>query len=93
MDMHEKDEQLLRSFCDERCLKDVTYESYATAIGLYSRYHKKPFYQLLEEAEKEEREEVKWKHSKLRARLLAFRNHLMKKVISPQQLKIMSVGL
>jgi hypothetical protein len=33
MDMHEKDEQLLRSFCDERCLKDVTYESYATAIG------------------------------------------------------------
>lgn len=47
MDMHEKDEQLLRSFCDERCLKDVTYESYATAIGLYSRYHKKPFYQLL----------------------------------------------
>lgn len=40
MDMHEKDEQLLRSFCDERGLKDVTYESYATAIGLYSRYLK-----------------------------------------------------
>ena len=79
MDMHKKDEQLLRSFCDERGLKDVTYESYATAIGLYSRYHKKPFYQLLKEAEKEEKEEVKWKHSQLRARLLAFRNHLMKK--------------
>ena len=56
MIMHEKDEQLLRSFCDERCLKDVTYESYATAIGLYSRYHKKPFYQLLEEAEREKQE-------------------------------------
>ena len=79
MIMHEKDEQLLRSFCDERGLKDVTYDSYATAIGLYSRYHKKPFYQLLKEAEEEEREEVKWKHSKLRSRLLAFRNHLMKK--------------
>ena len=51
MDMHEKDEQLLRSFCDDRDLKDVTFESYATAIGLYSRYHKKPFYQLLKEAE------------------------------------------
>ena len=72
MDMHKKDEQLLRSFCDERGLKDVTYESYATAIGLYSRYHKKPFYQLLKEAEKKEKEEVKWKHSQLRARLLAF---------------------
>lgn len=32
MDMHKKDEQLLRSFCDERGLKDVTYESYATAL-------------------------------------------------------------
>lgn len=34
---------------------------------------------MLKEAEKEEKEEVKWKHSQLRARLLAFRNHLMKK--------------
>ena len=33
---------------------------------------------MLKEAE-EERDEVKWKHSKLRARLLGFRNHLMKK--------------
>ena len=77
MGMYDKDEQILRSFCDERCLKDVIYESYTTAIGWYSRYHKKPFPHLLKEAEKEEKDEVKWKHSKLRARLLAFRNHLM----------------
>ena len=53
MDMHEKDEELIKSFCDERGLKAVTLKSYTTAIGLYSRYHKTPFYKLLEEAEAE----------------------------------------
>ena len=79
MNMHEKDEQLIRSFYDGWGLKDVTYKSYTTAIGLYSIYHDKPFYQLLQEAEKEDSEDVRWKYFQLRARLLGFRNHLLQK--------------
>lgn len=38
-----------------------------------------PFHELLDEAEQEERDDVKWKCSKLRARLLGFRNDLQQK--------------
>lgn len=79
MDMNERDYQLVKAYCDERGLKAITLKSYTTAIGLYCQFHKKPFYKLLAEAEKEEREDVRWKYSKLRARLLAFRNHLLEK--------------
>lgn len=77
--MDKKDELLLQTFCDERGLKDVTKKSYTTAIGLYCRYNKMPFHELLDEAEQEERDDVKWKRSKLRARLLGFRNDLQQK--------------
>lgn len=79
MIMHEKDEQLISMFCDERGLKEVTRKSYRTAVGLYSQFHQTPFYKLLEEAEQEESENVRWKYSKLRSRLLSFRSHLLKK--------------
>jgi len=35
MDMHKKDEQLLRSFCDERGLKDVTYVKIASPPEIF----------------------------------------------------------
>ena len=79
MIMDKKDELIIKNFCYERGLKEVTIKSYTTAIGLYSQFHEMPFHELLDEAEREEQEGVKWKHSMLRTRLLAFRNHLLKK--------------
>ena len=79
MIMNDRDEQLIQGFCDERGLKEVTKNSYTTAIGLYCDFHDMCFYDLLDEAEQEERDNVRWKYSKLRSRLLSFRNHLQKK--------------
>lgn len=79
MNMNERDEQLIRGFCDERGLKEVTARSYMTSIGVYCEFHEMTFYELLEEAEEEERNNVRWKYSKLKSRLLSFRNHLLKK--------------
>lgn len=79
MIMDKKDELIIKNFCYERGLKEVTIKGYTTAIGLYSQFHEMPFHELLDEAEREEQEGVKWKHSMLRTRLLAFRNHLLKK--------------
>ena len=78
MDMNDRDEQLIRSFCDERGVQEQTRLGYMTTVGIYCQFHEMTFYELLEEAEQEERENIRWKFSKLRSRLLSFRNFLIK---------------
>ena len=79
MNMDKIDKEIIEGFCNERNLKEVTEKGYTTAIGLYVQFHQTPFHQLLQEAEKEEQENIIWKHSTLRKRLIDFRNHLLQK--------------
>ena len=77
MSMNKRDEKIVLDFCNERNLKILTKKAYMTAVLVYTQFHNCPFYQLIEEAENEQEQNINWKHSKLRKRLLDFRNHLL----------------
>lgn len=50
---------------------------YQTAVKQYCNYHDMTLEELIEEAEKEEDQGIKWKHSKLKKRLITFRHYLI----------------
>ena len=77
MSMNKRDEKIVLDFCNERNLKILTKKAYMTAVLVYTQFHNCPFYQLIKEAENEQEQNINWKHSKLRKRLLDFRNHLL----------------
>lgn len=79
MNMDKIDKQIVYAFCKERHLKQQSIKSYMTAVSLYTAFQQIPFHQLIKEAELEEQEQVIWKHSKLRNRILDYRNHLLDK--------------
>lgn len=50
---------------------------YQTAVKQYCNYHDMTLEELIEEAEKEEDAGIKWKHTKLKKRLITFRHYLI----------------
>ena len=73
------DDELITYFGTTRNLKKSTIDSYTIYIREYSRFNDKTMVELLEEAENEEEEGIRWKHRTLRKRLLSFRAHLYEK--------------
>ena len=70
------DNELLNDFSTTRNLKQITKETYNYSIQLYTEFHGLSFVTLLEEAETEEDEGIRWKYRSIKRRLLSFRNHL-----------------
>ena len=70
------DEELLNNYCYTRNLKPVTREQYQYSIRVYTKHQKATLTELINEAETEEDDRVRWKHSKLKQRLLEFRAYL-----------------
>lgn len=87
MNMYKEDEQIIINFCKERNLSPASAKGYLTGIGAYTEFQNKSFKELIEEAEKEEKEGIAWKHTKLRERLINYRIHLLKKGYLATQLK------
>ena len=79
MNMDKKDEQIIINFCKERNLSPASAKGYLTGIGAYTKFQNKSFKELILEAEKEEKEGIAWKHTKLRERLINYRIHLLEK--------------
>ena len=73
------DAELITYFGKNRNLKKSTLDSYKIYISEYSRYNEKTMVELLQEAEDEEEEGIRWKHRTLRKRLLEFRVYLYEK--------------
>ena len=73
------DTDLITYFGSTRNLKKSTIDSYRFYIKEYSKYNEKTMVELLEEAENEEEEGIRWKHRTLRKRLLSFRAYLYEK--------------
>lgn len=70
------DLELLEDFSTNRNLKQISKKTYNTSINLYSNFNNIPFVDLLNEAESEETNQIRWKNRKLKQRLLKFRNFL-----------------
>lgn len=74
--LNSSDEELLGIFQKERQLSDRTMYGYHNAMGLYCKFNNMHLKELLEEADNEEDEGIRWKKSKLKQKLLNFRTYL-----------------
>lgn len=75
-------EELLEEFSEQRNHSPLTKKTYRGTIKLYCKIQEKSMHELLIEAEDEEDEGIRWKHRKLRTRLLTFRKHLIKNYLN-----------
>lgn len=76
MEICEQDEKLLLQFQRERGILTETLYNYKSAIYIYTTLHEMDMYELIEEAETEEEQGIRWKHRKLKQKLLEFRTYL-----------------
>ncbi len=72
----ENDNELLETFAIERNVKESTKKQYYAGIQLYTKFHEKSMVELLDEAEAEEIQGIRWGKRKLRKRLLEFRTYM-----------------
>lgn len=70
------DAELIHYFSKTRKLQKSTYLSYKTYIKQYTEFNQKTMIELLQEAEDEEEQGIRWKHRTLRKRLIEFRAYL-----------------
>lgn len=69
------DKKLIKFFEDRQSSKS-TQSHYIASIKLYEALNKKSLTELIEEADNEEENSIRWKNRKIRERLIDFRNYL-----------------
>lgn len=74
--MNMNDETILENFVNSRNLKPTTKKGYKYSLKQYTDFHQMTLEELLQEAEEEEEQGIRWKHRKLKQRLITFRNWL-----------------
>lgn len=70
------DNELIEDLTQSRNLKPPTKESYKIYIRDYAQYQGKSMIKLLQEAEDEEEQGIRWKHRTLKKRLINYRNYV-----------------
>ena len=70
-------EKIFNDFCRERNLAKGSIAVYRHALGKYAEFNEMPLWQLLQEAEDEEEQGIRWKRRHLKSRLIDFRNYLI----------------
>lgn len=79
--LNSQDIILLNEVVNERNLSLKTKQSYFDAMKCYSKFNNDFFINLLEEAEREEDQGIRWKNRKLKNRLINFRIYLHEKYL------------
>lgn len=74
-----EDNEILQEFFTTRNLKQRTIVGYKDAVRIYKEFTGLTLQLLFDEAEKEEEKGVRWKHRKLKKRLIGFRTYLQNK--------------
>lgn len=69
--------KIIDTISNERNLTPSTKRIYINAVKQYEDLHELTLTELLEEAEKEEEQGIRWKHRKLRQRLTLYQNYLL----------------
>jgi len=75
--MYKEDKELLTRIAKAKNLTQNTINNYHSAINKYTTYCGKSMAQLLEEAEQEEEDGIRWKRRKIRKRLIGYRASLI----------------
>ena len=71
------DDEILNEIHIIKNHKNNTIKNYRKAVKQYCGFHQKTLKELLKEAEKEEDQNIKWKHRKLKNRLIQYRQYLI----------------
>ena len=79
--MNMKDQDILDEFAKTRNLGHNTKRYYKYSIQKYTKFNELTLKQLLNEAEKEEQQGIRWKDRTLKKRLLNFRAHLYENLL------------
>ena len=75
--MNEETEKILQQITSERNITLSSKRLYWNAVEQYEQVQGLPLKELLEEAENEEDQGIRWKHRKLRHRLTKYQNHMI----------------
>ena len=74
--MYMQDENFIQNIIDIRNISTSTQDIYRIVVTKYTTQNNKSMVELIDEAEKEEEERIRWKKRTLRTRLLKFRSTL-----------------
>lgn len=66
----------LNQFFIEKDLADSTKELYSACVNLYEKVIGKSLNELIQEADSEEEQGIRWKHRKIKGNLITYRNYL-----------------
>lgn len=72
-------EEIFIDFCEGRNLKESTRRTYRYSLNKYAKFNDMTLQELINEAEAEEVEGIRWKNRKIRKRLLKYRSAIYKK--------------
>ena len=75
--MNEETENILQQITNERNITLSSKRLYWNAVEQYEQVNQMTLKELLEEAEKEEDQGIRWKHRRLRHRLTQYQNHMI----------------
>lgn len=75
--LYEEDEAILNEIANQRKLSKKTIQGYEEAIKIYTQVNQTSLTQLLQEADNEEEQGIRWKHRKLKTRLINYRAYLI----------------
>ena len=75
--MNEQTQKILQQITDERNITLSSKRIYWNSVEKYEELNQMTLTELLEEAEKEEDQGIRWKHRQLRHRLTNFQNHMI----------------
>lgn len=79
--MNMQDEKFLQEIYETRNISSQTRAIYKIVMEQYTKQNNKSMVELIEEAEKEEEERIRWKNRELRKKLLRYRSYLYKKYL------------
>lgn len=75
------DDQIINNIVEDRNLASTTARGYKAALKLYTNFNQMSISELINEAEREENERIRWKNRKIRQRLVNFRAYLYDKYL------------
>lgn len=75
------DEEIINQIIEDRNLAPSTTRGYKAALKLYTNFNQMSISELINEAETEENERIRWKNRKIRQRLINFRAYLYDKYL------------
>ena len=83
--MYKEDKELLTRIAKAKNLTQNTINNYQSAINKYTTHCGKSMVQLLEEAEQEEEDGIRWKRRKIRKHLIGYRASLIDEYEKPTE--------